>query len=657
MANTLKKWLTRFLVIIMVGIALYFVILSRDTALVPIENSANLADPIREEEMRGQRVNVNAYDLDGNLISSGKSETVILVGDNQLALKDGLEYQFHRDGKKYFSRADSFENLPDGTRKLSANPGNTILLAVENGISIETQGPLLYDQNEVISTQAPASFRMGEIKGRCVGLKYKPEVFLELNSQADFTATSDEGVTRIQSTFMRLDYLKRVGEIHKGLITNQPAGGLQENVLEAAHFNILFKGESSRELQLQEARLKGSPTRLGWAEGELTSSRLEVCFDETGKVLKEAITGESAVYTSLSSSGDMLRGRTGQLTLEFNQGSPQRLLSQSPIEVSVEKQDRDPLRLTGRNGLESVFENGRVRSTRLFGEPKFTFGTQKGRAGTLRVLHDERKVLLGETAQMEDTAQNLMVNGDEILLAQWDQDQQEIFANRFVEITYGVGTPDAMKAWGETLALKHPSQHAVLTGKPARIEQRDQTVQAQRIEMQQVGPYLFEMKTDDEVNLTLKTERGPLKIVATDMFFSQERNTVTFQNVQEAVLADQGTLSCRDLEILVPQTQSGRQVEKIDAKGSVIYEGKIKDSESVKPFTARADSLSYTHTTRIIVFQGDQKDVVVTHPDGQIQGRKLTYNLNDGSMRVDSAAHGVTQTTVNLDDQKKKQLR
>ena len=656
MANIIKRWLTRFLVLTMVGVGLYFAILSQDNSLVPIENSANLADPIREEEMRGKRVHVNSYDLDGNLISSGKSETVILVGDDQLALKDGLEYQFNREGRKYYSRADSFENLPDGRRKLSADPGNTILLAIEGGISIETEGPLLYGKDEVISTEAPAQFKMGEIKGRCVGLKYKPEVFLELSSDAHFTASSAEGVTTIDSTFMRLDYLKRAGEIHNGLITNKPANSHQENQLEATHFNILFHGQSSRELRLEEARLKGTPTRLGWGEGELTSSRIEVCFDETGKFLQEATTGDDAVYTSLSSDGGMLTGRTGQLTLKFGNGAPQTLTSQSPIEVSVEKQDRAPLKLTGEKGLESVFENSRVRSTRLFGNPKFQFASQKGHAGTLRVLHDERKVLLGETAHLEDTAQNLVVNGDEILLAEWDQDQQEIFANRFVEITYGVGTPEAMKAWGDTLAMKHPSQHGVLTGNPARIEQRDQTVQANRIEMERVGPYLFEMKTDDEVNLNLKTERGPVKIVAMAMFFSQEKNTVSFRNVHQALLADQGALSCKNLEILIPQTQEGRQVQKINASGSVVYEGQIKDSESVKSITARADTLTYAHSDRIIVFQGDQKDVVVTLPDGQIQGRKLTYNLNDGSMRVDSAAHGVTQTTVNLNDQKKKQL-
>lgn len=657
MANLVKKWLTRLLVLSMIGIGLYFAVLSTKTSIVPIESSANLAHPIQEKEMRGEGVSIASYDREGNLISSGKSESFVLVGEDQLALKDGLEYQFEKEGRKYYTRADNFENLPNGQRRLSANEGKTILLAIENGISIETPGPLIYDENEVISTPAPATFKMGQIEGSCVGLKYKAEQFLELNAKARFTATSPEGTTHINATSLQLDYQERKGIIKQGFIRNHPTHAIHSNTLEAEHFNILFKGESSQNLQLQEAQLTGSPTRITWEEGELVSPELQVCFDSTGKVLQEVLTGRDATYSSLTAEGAEITGKTGQLTFQFEAGAPKSLQSAMPIAISVVQEGSDPLQLKGSLGLQSSFENSRVRSTRIFGSPHFRMGTQEGQAGSLRVLHDEQEVLLSESAQLQDRTQAMEIRGDEILLTRWNDDQQEIFANRFVEITYAAGTPDVLKSWGETLALTMPSQKAILTGTPARVEQKEQTVEAQRIEITQIGPHLYEMKTDDEVNLTMKTEQGNFNIIARDMSFSQEKQIVTFTDVQKAQLGQQGTLSCRDLKIFMPMTAEGRQIQTIDAVGSVLYEGQMRHGDTMKAFSTRSDALAFERETQTIVFQGEQKDVVVNHPDGEMKGRKLTYHLNDGSMRVTSATHGVTQTTVKFNDQKKQRRR
>lgn len=641
----------------MMGFSLYFMMLSRETSTVPIENSANLADPIREEEMRGKQVNVNTYDLNGNLISSGKSESVLLVGDSQLSLEDGLEYQFNRDGKKYFTRADSFVNLPDGTRKLSAEPGRKILLAIENGISIETDDPLLYGPDEVIRTEGPATFKMGQIEGRCIGLQYKAGSHLELLSKAIFTSHNPEGSTSIQADFLRLDYKTLRGEIRRGVVQNRPKNSDHSNKLEAARFDIAFRGDPNKELLLDNADLYGSPTRIEWEQGHLSSPQLNVHFDKSGKTIARVTSGTEAVYTSLSSGGSQMEGKTGKLSFTFSNGTPQNLKSATPILLTVLQEGRPPLVLTGQKGLESQFSQGRVRSTQLFGTPAFSFGPQSGKAGTLRVLHDERKVLLGQTAELADSSQNLLVKGDEILLAQWDQDQQEIFANRFVEVIYASGTPDVLRSWGETLTLKLPSQHAVLTGSPARLEQNLQNVEAHRIEIRQIGPQLYELKNDDEVNLTLQTDQGPFNIVAKGMFFSQEKQMVTFQEVQRAVMADQGSLSANFLEIFMPQTAAGRHIQRIEAKGSVLYEGLLKDEDTSKPFSARSDKLEYDAKNNTIVFSGNQKDVEVTHPEGQLKGRKLTYNLITGSMRVDSATHGATQTTVKINDQQKNNLR
>lgn len=641
----------------MIGISLYFVVLTRDTTSVPIKSSANLTNPMEENEMRGSEVHVNTYDLDGNLTSSGKSKSVLLVGEDQLSLKDGLEYHFNQNGKKYHTRADSFENLPNGKRRLSAEPGKKIFLAIEDGISIETEGPLVYDENHVISTKAAATFKMGGIQGRCTGLKYKPEAYLELVSKARFTATSPEGQTHINAEFLKLDYQTSKGVIRQGIIRNTPVNAVHTHTLEAETFDIGFRGNPNSELILADAKLQGEPTRVSWEEGELTSPVLEVCFDETGTNLTDVQTGKDAVYTSISADGSLMVGRTGQLMLLFQNGSPHQLKSGSAIALTVTQQDNPPLELTGQKGLESQFEDSRIRSTRLFGSPSFQYGSQLGQAGTLRVLHDERKVLLGQTARLRDEAQNLTIRGDEILLAQWNQEQQEVFANRFVEISYAENTPEVLKSWGDTLTLTMPSKRAILTGTPARLEQNQQVVEAQNIDILQRGPHLYELKTDDQVNLTLQSEQGPLKIVAQNMFFSQEHERVTFQEVAKAELGLHGTLTCKNLRLFIPQKATGRKVERIEAKGQVLYDGLLKDGDTTKAFRTRSDELLFDEKAQTIVFSGKQKDVLVNHPDGELKGRKLTYDLIDGSMRVDSATHGVTQTTVKLNDQQKQKLR
>lgn len=651
----IKKILSRGLLAALIATLAYFVFLSADLTPVPIEKGGMRADPLDKDTVKGRGVQYKTFDAMGNEIISGTSYKVTQTGERTFQLREGLSIRVNRDGKAYDVRADSFEKKEDGRRIMLAAPGAKILLDAQEGISIETPGPLIHTPDNIIQTEAEAYFRFGEIQGRCKGLRYKPDEFLELQADAWFFAHGSTGDMQITADLITLDNALQTATVYNGVLSNQNEMGLRQTLMARKFILEYTGGQEGRPFRMNHATLWGEPARFVWDEGELVASAFDVCFDPEGQWAEEVVTDEDTRFNMETRDGYDMHGQSGSLTLRTKLGRPHQMVGQDPIHIFARKPGSPSLELFGEKGIETLFLQGRTYSTRIHGMPSFRYADQEGKAGSLEVLHDEHNIIFSEGAELIDTREEVRILGDKILLANWDQEEREIFAFKFVEIRYRENTPDMIQCFGDSLVFRMPDQNVHLEGEKARMIRRGQRVEARLIEMTRVDDELFDLNTEGEVALIGDTDKGPLRVEARKMAYKALEQVLRFENVTRARVPDMGTLSCGHLEAGIKRRGNQTQIEYLSASDDVILEGIVVQGEQRTPMACRADRLDYRPRERVIYFKGEGKDVTFEHPTGKLYGRELTYNLNDGSMRVDSVTHGTTKTTVNLKDHNSKE--
>lgn len=647
----IKKWLTRLILLAMFVVGGYFIVLITEVETVRIEDSVS-DESFTEETIRGKGVRYKRFDAEGNELAAGSSQRVTMVGDEEIQLEDGLELSMTREGRRYHFKADRFENLLSGDRVMSADPGNMIYLSVQGGIELVTPGPLYYRQDDTFETEAYADFNLGEAKGQSRGLRYQPDRYLELSNEAQLRAQRDDGEQQILASFIHLNILGARGEIRDCIMTNRSEEGGQTTIF-ADFVDATFRGAPDEGLRFEWVRLQGKPATFNWNLGDLTASTLELCFGGNGEYVSSLSTSADSRLATLTEDGYWLDGTCGRIELNLMLGNPVSLSSEDPATFYATQGPERDIEMSGQEGFRTSFVEGKAYDTRLFGSPTFRHGERSGASGGLRMLHSERKVLFTGNAKLIEPSVGISLEGDEILLTDWDSVNREVFAFDFVHVVYDVDQEEPIEAWCNQLEMRFPERDLVMRGDPARLLRKNQDIKAERIEITRMDEELFEIKTDDRVDLAIVTEEGELIILAEKMNFSQETNTIALENVTQASLPNQGEIACELMTVrLEPadETSNKRVVAAMKAEGSVRFQTKVPDENTEGVITCAADIVNYTRDNGLIVFEGRGKDVRLNHPTaGSMQGRQLTYNINDGTIRVDSVGRGVTTTQVNIE--------
>ncbi|CAM2068276.1 OstA-like-N domain-containing protein [Sulfidibacter corallicola] len=638
----IKKWLSRLLVLLMIGTGTFFAWISTRTQTVPIEKSSP-AKPNGTQGLHGKDVVHKAYDSEGRLIQSGTSREVTLVGEKNLELQGGLELHFERNNRRYTIKADSYSNLENGGQILRADSNDKVLIREDGGLEIETPGPITVDAEGVYRTESSAEFRMGNSSGECVGLAYKPFAYVTLEREALFHIDRDSEVhLSLAANRLHLDTAQARGTLDQGRLTSYSTGG-QSSTLSSETIEFLFNGGTRNvPFRLERAEVRGNPARFSWNHGVLTSPRLDAQFDAGGKQVRDIRTGAQAHFTAKTEDDYLLEADTGALHLTVIDSMPGKLQSQAAIKVQARKENAPNLILRGESGIETLFENGVAVSTFIHGKPHFRYGNQTGKAGDLRVSHREHNIIFSQGSELIDADEEVRIYGDEILLTNWDQEDKEIFAFRFVEIVHRTDDPEPTRSWGDELRLALPGHHFKLRGAPAKLQHAQHTITAAEIDIRQIDEDLYEVRTDDRVSLNMQTEQGLFQLDAKTMNFSQATSVLHFQNVEKAVMPPHGELSCDFLEVGLVEEGEKRFVDYLKARQDVIFKGSYQQDETAQPVSGRADELIYSRVDQTIQFLGNNRDVVFNHPSGEFKGPELTYYPNDGTMRAGSG-----MTTIN----------
>jgi lipopolysaccharide export system protein LptA len=637
-----------------VGLLGYFAFISTSINNVPIERSDRQALPLDEESARGSKVRFKSYDKEGNEIITGSSNKVTRNNDSRITLEDGLRMRINRSGQVYSVIADSYGIGDDGHQVMTADPGNKIVLTVDD-TRIETAGPLFYyEEQDLFTTDAVAVFSLGESMGKAHGLRYKPETFLELLGDNELLTRDAESELLLLADYMRFDDIDKKGLIRNGTITSRARPDQPETKLEAEEIQLLYRGGTKGEsLALIQATLDGSPAKLAWDQGDLVSSSFQVCYDESGTWIEELITDVDAHFSMRTNDGYLLYGTGGQLSLWMERGTPVELSGNAPIDIDGYREGAETLRLAGQSGLETRFREGRAYSTRLFGQPTFSYGTQEGVAGGFRISHNERNILFSGGSELWDSAEDIRVKADQILLSDWDQEEKEVNAFQFVEITFQENSPDIVQSFGDELKLLLPSRFIQLVGEPAKVNRRNLTIDAHDIQIDRLDDELFDLTataSNTEVYLLMATENGSAQIQAKSLKYTGEKDVLVFEDVSRAVLPGQGELSCEIMTVTLRDKGDKKVIDTISAENEVLFTGTIDDEGTARTLHCRADKMLYRQAEEVIYFYGESREVVFTHPSGEFRGKELTYQLKDGTIRGGSDKHGTTRTTINIDD-------
>lgn len=643
-----KKFLTRILLLLSLGTAAFFLFISVETTSVPIEKSNGKRKNEGNGTVKGDGVTFQSFDREGKEVISGASEKVTLSNGDELLLEQGLELNLTRDDKKYYVKADSFVNRQDGSRELRSNGNELIILAAEDGVVIETKGPLISRPDGVFTTESHASFRWGKASGSCRGLRYKPESFLHLLADAHFESDNAQGFISLDADTLLIEQPKGYGTMTNGVILSRSKKSSEQNALVSEEIEFHFVNRDN-DFLFTSAKLSGSPAWVNWSRGRLESHYFEVCFHDDGRKIAELVSGWDARFEVITEDGYRSNGQAGRFTLDFVESVPRELIGHGNVNFQGSRGDGDELRLQGKSGLVTEFLNGKAYSTRILGSPTLEHGAVKGSAGNIRMLHGESKIVFADGAELNDPKSGMQISGNSILLTDINQKEQEIYAFEFVEIVGTGPNGSNLKASGSELELHLPDYLLKLGGEPAVMEQNGILIRAPKIEARGNDETDFALKAEGRIQLQADLENGPIDVTSQQLDLAMAEGSVLFNEVEKAVLPGYGELSCGKLQIALSENSDGYQVEDLRAERNIIFQGnRIDETGKGTGYTARADLMTYDGEDERIRFLGKDREITVTMEGRELICQELTYYINDGRMRIVPATHGTTKTTVPL---------
>lgn len=645
----MRKWLARAMIALMVVILGYFVFLSADMTLVPIEKGGNTNEAANTGELaRGRDVQYLRVDSDGQEIMSGSSAKFSQLDETNVALADGLRISITEQGTLYEVRADRLEQDDQGNKIMYADGEGLIELTSADGLVIRTPGPLVQTPDNVLQTESQATFAMGEARGRCVGLRFQPETFLEFQADAFFEARGPAQNISIQADAIRFDNLSQTGLVTGGVIQSQVALNQATDLLIADTITLHYRGGQQMEpFHLTNAVLEGDEAEFIWQEGRLASRYFMICFDETGKQVSELYTARNARFDMQTADNYELFGTGGQLVLTVADAKPKLLKSRDAVHIYGEKADDPPVHIQGAAGLETVFAGGQATSTEVFGMPSFRYGDQSGQAGNLRLVHQDGDLMFSERAQLADGSGGVRIQADRILVSDWDTATRQLFAFDFVDVVYGQGE-QAITGTGESMEYHDADDFLVLTGDSAQVVQSGHRIAARRIEVTQVDEQTYDLNAKEDVDMALMLARGVATVEAGTVQFIGREEKVTFTDVIRAAMPEMGTLSCGELVAGLKERNGKQILEYLIGSNEVILEGTVLKDGVPEPMSCRADRMTYRAAENAVYFEGEGRDLVFTHPDHNLRGRHLTYNLKDGSIRLGPEKQDTSRPGGNL---------
>jgi len=410
------------------------------------------------------------------------------------------------------------------------------------------------------------------------------------------------------------------------------------------------EGSQDSPVEIQEFHGIGSPGRVAWADGLIMANAFVACFSPTGPWLEQIVTGPDAEFTLATQDGHELRGRSGALTLDCFIGQPVQISSPAPVSMEGKLDTGEPFFLHGGQSLMSYFSDGRVANTVISGEPVFSFRNQSGRAGSIRLLHSEGRILLSQGAHLQDEEEQIMIQGEEILLANWDQDVHEIFAREFVRLDFQNvdGTP--LSGQGDQLNLKMPERILKLKG-TAHSHYGSNWVEAQDVLVVPETGVSMALTAESHVKFSALLNGQSCVVEGNKLEMSQETGVIRLFQVQAAQVPDLGELTAEQLVLEAQMDASGWKLSSLNASGQVIFEGIMDPQGEAQAFSCQADELSYFPQTQDLRLTGIDRDVIVLFGSGsEHRSRQLTFNLGDGRMHADSGKHGFPKTFLNIKD-------
>lgn len=599
----------------------------------------------RNEKMVGEIIELRSFNEDGQPELSVRARRGTQNADQTWKLLENEVEMVTASGRVVHFFADELKD-DAGVRTISSQPGSRILISEKEGLEMETPGPITVPEDLSLNTQARTEFRFGPSSGSCRGLHYVPGLQLDMLKDARFRLVQGPRSLQLDGASLRLNLQKATGVLKKGMV-DAFFGSQHEATFQSEEMEFSFSpGTEPSRWGIQEISAKGNPGRFRWGTGELLTESFLVCFSDTAQQqLDQVLASGPSRFAVETEEGYTLDGRTGGIQVWFAAGEPERMASTEPVTMQG-LYGRQVFSLGGSLGFESSMEQGRLASTTVFGAPTFSFGAQHGRAGSLRLLHDEARILLGEGAWLEDPAQALRVSGEEILLADWGRQERNVFARNFVEFQHaGMG----VEGKGDQLSMTMPGRILELRGQPAVLTHEGNVVTANWVEVRPGEDQEFFLKAAERIEFEFLLDGDLCSVIAKSMELDSRQGLLDLRDVERASVPSVGQLGARILE-MTWSTQGGtRYLTGVHAEDQVVFEGHWGQAGEQESVSCQADVLDYDPEQELLSLEGRDRDVVVHMSNGQVHRlRQLTFNLGDGSMQADSE-RGFTKTILNIE--------
>lgn len=586
------------------------------------------------DQMQSEQVEVRVFDTTGRATDQVKAQKGRQGSDQSLHLQ-GVEASITTAaGRTIHFFADHYDQgLSE--RILRAEPDSRIEMEEESGMSMQTVGPIVMGEQDIISTQAAAQFQFGDFQGQTNGLKYLSQNWMILESDIAFWVPER---LHFSGQHMQVDLIKNYGTMQRGEFRQlgEPLAKLQAPTL----LFFFVPGRSGlQQTHLESMQLYGPDCMLQWQEGSFVSKNLSVCMDAQNR-LAQVDSRTSAVIDLAAVDGFRMRGQTGKLSLVFQNGSPEHLEGQGRVKLNGRLGPAQFV-LESQEGLQTEFELGQVAETTLSGLPVFQYEGLKGEAGRIRLLHRENRILLSENAELDHPEEQFHLWGEEILIANWSQGSREVYGRGFVRLVTQRGEAP-IEAKGDSISLVFPERWLRLEGHPAVFAQNDQRIEAEVVRVLPTYADQLKLFADGNLVFSFPLNGQPSTIRGASLVAETGTGTVVLRDVQEALLGQIGKLSARELKL---STHEDRSLDQLIAQGEVHFSGVIETESGPQRFSGRSDRLTYQQSNQEVVMEGQDRDVVLLlNERNEFRGRSLTYNLIDGSMRADSGPHAFGKT-------------
>lgn len=171
-------WISRFaMLFIMVAVLAALTILFKQPQVEIKTKGANPGD-----QMSGDVVEVTTFDLEGEPLNTIRARRGRQSDDFNWSLTD-LEASIQTEDGRLVKFSADFLEEKEKTKFLSSNLGSRIYLEEQDGLKLETPGPIRMEDDVRIFSQADSQWSMGDLHGHASALDYFPAKSLKLPGQ------------------------------------------------------------------------------------------------------------------------------------------------------------------------------------------------------------------------------------------------------------------------------------------------------------------------------------------------------------------------------------------------------------------------------------------------------------------------------------------